>query len=71
MPLKEWLQLAKNAGFDGIELNYDLSLKSGPKEFASIRKEAERIGIVISGVCSFLFWPIRSRATIRRSAHGA
>ena len=61
MSLKECLQLAKDAGFDGIELNYDLesdlSPKSGPKEFAKIRKEAERIGIAISGVCSFLFWP--------------
>ena len=61
MSLKECLQLAKDAGFGGIELNYDLesdlSPKSGPKEFASIRKEAERIGIAISGVCSFLFWP--------------
>ena len=61
MSLKECLQLAKDAGFDGIELNYDLesdlSPKSGPKEFEKIRKEAERIGIAISGVCSFLFWP--------------
>jgi len=61
MSLKECLQLAKDAGFDGIELNYDLesdlSPKSGPKEFVAIRKEAERIGIAISGVCSFLFWP--------------
>jgi len=61
MSLKECLQLAKDAGFDGIELNYDLesdlSPKSGPKEFAAIRKAAERIGIAISGVCSFLFWP--------------
>ena len=61
MSLKECLQLAKDAGFDGIELNYDLesdlSPKSGPKEFATIRKEAEQIGIAISGVCSFLFWP--------------
>jgi len=61
MSLKECLQLAKDAGFDGIELNYDLesdlSPKSGPKEFLEIRKEAERIGIAISGMCSFLFWP--------------
>lgn len=59
--LKECLQLAKDAGFDGIELNYDLesdlSPKSGQKEFVAIRKEAERIGIQISGLCSFLFWP--------------
>ena len=61
MTLRECLQLAKDAGFDGIELNYDLdndlSPKSGPKEFQAIRKMAEQIGIAISGLCSFLFWP--------------
>ena len=61
MSLKQCLQLAKDAGFDGIELNYDLesdlSPKSGTKEFTEIRKMAEEIGIAISGVCSFLFWP--------------
>src|SRR6476646_7673022 len=61
MSLQECLQLAKDAGFDGIELNYDLesdlSPKSGPKEFAAIAKTAERIGIAVSGLCSFLFWP--------------
>jgi hexulose-6-phosphate isomerase len=60
MTLKECLQLAKDAGFDGIELNYDLesdiSPKSGTKEFQTIRKQAEEIGIAVSGVCSFLFW---------------
>jgi hexulose-6-phosphate isomerase len=61
MSLKQCLQLAKDAGFDGIELNYDLeselSPKSGTKEFNDIRRMAEQIGIAISGVCSFLFWP--------------
>jgi L-ribulose-5-phosphate 3-epimerase len=61
MNLTQCLQLAKDAGFDGIELNYDLvsdlSPNSGTKEFHNIRREAERIGIAISGVCSFLFWP--------------
>ena len=61
MSLKQCLQLAKDAGFDGIELNYDLesdlSPKSGTREFTEIRKMAEDIGIAISGVCSFLFWP--------------
>ncbi len=61
MNLKECLQLAKDAGFDGIELNYDLdndlSPKSGTKEYQAIRKMAEDIGIAISGICSFLFWP--------------
>jgi L-ribulose-5-phosphate 3-epimerase len=61
MSLKECLQLAKDAGFDGIELNYDLendlSPKSGAKEYAAIRKTAADIGIAISGLCSFLYWP--------------
>src|SRR5262249_31050667 len=61
MTLKECLQLAKDAGFDGIELNYDLesdlSPRSGTKEFQAIKKTAEQIGISISGLCSFLFWP--------------
>jgi hexulose-6-phosphate isomerase len=61
MNLEECLQLAKAAGFDAIELNYDLdndlSPKSGAKEYAGIRRLAEKIGIQISGLCSFLFWP--------------
>ena len=61
MNLRECLRLAKDAGFDGIELNYDLendlSPKSGTKEYHAIRKMADDIGIAISGLCSFLFWP--------------
>ena len=61
MTLKQCLQLAKDAGFDGIELNYDLdselSPKSGTAEFQQIRKMADEIDIRISGLCSFLFWP--------------
>lgn len=60
MNLKQCLQLAKDAGFDGIELNYglenDLSPKAGKKELREIRKLADNIGIAISGLCSFLFW---------------
>jgi hexulose-6-phosphate isomerase len=61
MNLEQCLQLAKDAGFDGIELNYDLdndlSPKAGSKELHAVRRMAEKIGIAISGVCSFLFWP--------------
>jgi hexulose-6-phosphate isomerase len=61
MNLEECLQLARDAGFDGVELNYDLendlSPRSGPKEYQAIHKMADRIGIQISGLCSFLFWP--------------
>jgi L-ribulose-5-phosphate 3-epimerase len=59
--LRQCLQLAKDAGFDGVELNYDLesdlSVKAGPRELAAIRRMADDIGIAISGLCSFLFWP--------------
>lgn len=61
MNLRQCLQLAKDAGFDGIELNYDLdndlSPKAGRREYAEIRRMADSIGIAISGLCSFLFWP--------------
>jgi L-ribulose-5-phosphate 3-epimerase len=61
MSLEQCLRLAKAAGFDGIELNYDLesdlSPKAGSKELTAIRKLAEEIGIAVSGLCSFLFWP--------------
>jgi hexulose-6-phosphate isomerase len=61
MNLEQCLRLAKEAGFDGIELNYDLendlSPKSGTQEYVAIRRLADKIGISISGVCSFLFWP--------------
>jgi L-ribulose-5-phosphate 3-epimerase len=61
MTLEECMQLAKDAGFDGIELNYDLendlSPKATEKDFKAIRAMADGIGIAISGLCSFLFWP--------------
>lgn len=61
MTLLQCLQLARDAGFDGIELNYDLdsdlSPKAGTREFQEIRKAADKVGIAISGLCSFLFWP--------------
>ena len=61
MTLKECFELAKRAGFDGIEVNYnlegDLSPSASEKDLQGIRKMAEQIGIAISGVCSFLFWP--------------
>ena len=61
MNLRECLQLAKNAGFDGIELNYDLDNDLSPratdKDLRAIRAQADKIGIAISGLCSFLFWP--------------
>ena len=61
MNLEQCLRLAKDAGFDGIELNYDLESDLSPRHDAAhyheIRRLADKIGIAISGICSFLFWP--------------
>ncbi|MFM8497704.1 MAG: sugar phosphate isomerase/epimerase family protein [Planctomycetia bacterium] len=61
MSLEQCLRLAKDAGFDAVELNYDLesdlSPKHGTAHFTKIRTLADTIGISISGLCSFLFWP--------------
>ncbi len=58
--LRDCLKLAKEAGFEGVELNYDLdndlSPKAGPAELRAIRQAADDIGIAISGLCSFLYW---------------
>src|SRR5262249_16245233 len=59
--------------FDGIELNYDLENDLSPRATAqdlrSLRRMAEQIGIAISGVCSFLFWPypLSSNSAAQRS----
>ena len=61
LTLKECLQLCKDAGFDGVELNFDLegdlSAKTSEAGIKAIADMAGQIGIAISGVCSFLFWP--------------
>lgn len=59
--LRECLQLAKDAGFDGVEINFNLegefSSQSTDQEIRDIKKLADDVGIQFSGVCSFLFWP--------------
>jgi L-ribulose-5-phosphate 3-epimerase len=61
MSIRECLQLCKDAGFDGVEVNYalegDLSPQASESDVKAIAKFAEKIGLAISGVCSFLFWP--------------
>src|SRR5262249_49429168 len=59
MTLRQCIQLAKDAGFDGIELNYDLHNdlcpKSGTAEYHAIRRTADEVGIALSGVCTGLW----------------
>ena len=59
--LKESFELIKDAGFDGVEINFALegefSAESTAAEIKEIGQMARKIGLEISGVCSFLFWP--------------
>lgn len=61
MSLTECFELCKDAGFDGVEVNYalegDLSPNSSPAQIKAIGEQARKLGLEISGVCSFLFWP--------------
>ena len=59
--LKECFQIAREAGFDAVEPNFDLegefSAESSDDEIRAVKRMADEAGIAISGVCSFLFWP--------------
>ncbi|NQT38353.1 MAG: sugar phosphate isomerase/epimerase [Planctomycetes bacterium] len=61
MSLEECFRLCKDAGFDAVEVNYalegDLSPEASEADIRAIGQMARRIGLEISGVCSFLFWP--------------
>lgn len=61
MSLRQCFELCKEAGFEGVEVNYalegDLSPQAGEADLKAIGQMAQKIGLAISGVCSFLFWP--------------
>jgi hexulose-6-phosphate isomerase len=61
MALKECFELCKQAGFEAVEVNYDLEGDLSPgasdADVRGVGRMAREIGIEISGVCSFLFWP--------------
>jgi hexulose-6-phosphate isomerase len=61
MSLGECFKLCKEAGFDGVELNYalegELSPDADPVALRKMGELARRAGLEISGLCSFLFWP--------------
>ncbi len=73
--LKECFQIARDAGFDAVEPNFNLegefSAESSDDEIRGIKLMADDIGIEISGVCSFLFWPYSmSHPDVARRAKG-
>ncbi len=61
MTLRECFELAQRAGFDAVEVNFDLDSDISPQasdaDLRKIGRMAHDIGIAISGVCSYLFWP--------------
>jgi hexulose-6-phosphate isomerase len=61
MTLRQALELCKDAGFDGVELNFDekgeISPEASERDLHAIGQMARAIGLQISGLCSFLFWP--------------
>ncbi len=60
MSVAESLRLAKNAGFDGVELALnetgETSLESKPSEFAEIKKLTEELGLELYSVACGLYW---------------
>jgi L-ribulose-5-phosphate 3-epimerase len=61
MSLAECFALCKDAGFEAVEINFalegDLTPQTSRADLKRIAKLAEKNGLAISGVCSFLFWP--------------
>ncbi|MCK9860673.1 sugar phosphate isomerase/epimerase family protein [Paenibacillus sp. ATY16] len=60
MSIEESIELAKDAGFDGIELSLNetgpLSLESTTEEVRAIRQFADNTGIELSSLASGLYW---------------
>jgi L-ribulose-5-phosphate 3-epimerase len=58
--LEQKLQLAKNAGFCGFEIDLSASgpvtLESSPADLEHVRGVADRIGIELSGLATGLYW---------------
>ena len=67
----EAMRLAKDAGFDGIELTLDaegdVTMETAPEKLAEIRRAAEEIGIALPSVARVCTGRIRLLRTIRRS----
>jgi L-ribulose-5-phosphate 3-epimerase len=60
LSLADRLRLAREAGFDGFEIDLSddgpLTLGSSAKEISAVRTLAEQIGIELSGLATGLFW---------------
>ena len=61
MSLTECFELVRDAGIDAVEVNFnlegDISPEASEADLEGIGQQARDIGIEISGLCPFLFWP--------------
>lgn len=60
LPIEECMRMAKDAGFEGIELalsaNGELSVASSDEDVLAIKNKAEEIGIIICSLATGLYW---------------
>jgi hexulose-6-phosphate isomerase len=71
----EKLALAKGAGFAGFELDLSedgpVNFTAGADDLAALRKEADKAGVVLSGLATGLFWganPASADPAVRQTA---
>ena len=61
MSLETCFDICADAGFEGVEINYDIEGELSPEasedELRAIGDMAREKGLEIAGLCSFLFWP--------------
>lgn len=61
MSLETCFDICASAGFEGVEVNYDIEGELSPEasedELRAIGDRAREKGLEIAGLCSFLFWP--------------
>jgi hexulose-6-phosphate isomerase len=58
--LEEKIQLARDAGFSGFEIDLSesgpVALSSTPTDLSAVRKVADRVGVELSGLATGLYW---------------
>ncbi|MDW8308555.1 MAG: sugar phosphate isomerase/epimerase family protein, partial [Verrucomicrobiales bacterium] len=73
--LEQKLQLAREAGFDGFEVDLSedgpVNLRSAAEDLRAVRALAERQGVALSGLATGLYWstnPVSADAATRQRA---
>jgi len=61
MPLADCFRIVRDAGFEGVEVNFNLEGEISPQastdDLKRLGDSVRNLGLEISGLCSFLFWP--------------